>query len=365
MEHSSKVFSVISEKREMVNKVRAEEFASSAKEQTDFEEIQLSTKSFGLDAAQVLAELFNKFTKVKRVYLNDCIAGRPEEEALKVLEILCNSLKHCVDVTEINLSDNALGRKGITACKSLLEEKENLQKLSINNNGLAPDAAELLAELLLFRTPTKLELLHCYNNLLVDGGAAAFKKILAASPNLVDVRFSATRFTKTGGLHIAEGLFLSGTTHLTRIDLSDNSFGGKASEFLSKLLQNQPNLTYLHLGDTSLTDDDLFNIASSFTSSNSPTKLHTLILCGNDFTSKAAKLLVSKILPKLSNLKLLRLEENELGSSGVKILAKFLKSGLENLEELNLATNSIGQAAGLALVQALKSKKTLKIIKLE
>jgi Ran GTPase-activating protein 1 len=358
---TTKVYSVLGEKREMVDKKRAEELVALAKGQVDFEEIQLSSKSFGLDSATVMGDLLNKFTKLQRAHLNDCIAGRPEEEALKVLSIFCTALKS-TPVTEIDLSDNALGKKGILACKALLEEKENLEKLWVNNVGLAPEAAEALAELLLFRQPTKLRLLHCFNNLLVDRGAAAFKKILAQSPLLEDVRFSATRFTKLGGLSVADGLLQSGSTSLRRMDLSDNSFGGSASTVLQQLLVKQPNLEFLSLGDTSMDDQDLIHISAGLSSDTSTKKLHTLILSGNELTRKGIKHLV-KVLKAQKQLRVLRLEENELKNRGAQLIAEALKDH-SALEELNLASNSISQKGGLAVINALKHNKVLKTLNL-
>jgi Ran GTPase-activating protein (RanGAP) involved in mRNA processing and transport len=57
------------------------------------------------------------------VDLSDIIAGRPEDEALRTLHIICTSLKN-FKLTEVNLSDNALGLKGVDACIDVLEGKK-------------------------------------------------------------------------------------------------------------------------------------------------------------------------------------------------------------------------------------------------
>ena len=51
--------------------------------------------------------------------ISDIIAGRPEDEALRTLNIICSSLKK-FNLTEVNLSDNALGAKGVEECKDVL-----------------------------------------------------------------------------------------------------------------------------------------------------------------------------------------------------------------------------------------------------
>jgi hypothetical protein len=75
-----------------------------------------------------------------------------------------------------------------------------------NNNGLDTAAAERIQEIFLHQKPTKLHLFHCFNNLLRDGGAIALAPVISNSPQLTDVRFSATRFGVQGGKAISESL---------------------------------------------------------------------------------------------------------------------------------------------------------------
>jgi len=51
--------------------------------------------------------------------ISDIIAGRPTDEALKTLHIICSSLKK-FNLVMVNVSDNALGPKGIEACRGVL-----------------------------------------------------------------------------------------------------------------------------------------------------------------------------------------------------------------------------------------------------
>jgi Ran GTPase-activating protein (RanGAP) involved in mRNA processing and transport len=49
-------------------------------------------------------------------------AGRPEDEALDVLRIISRALASCPALQSLNLSDNALGEKGVRACAELLQQ---------------------------------------------------------------------------------------------------------------------------------------------------------------------------------------------------------------------------------------------------
>ncbi len=85
--------------------------------------IRLSNKSFDNGAAQVLATYFGSLTAVRIADISDIIAGRPEDEALRTLKIICSSLKK-FPLVEINVSDNAFGGKGVEACRDVLVGKE-------------------------------------------------------------------------------------------------------------------------------------------------------------------------------------------------------------------------------------------------
>ena len=69
-----------------------------------------------------------------------------EAEALEVLKTISNSLGH-LDLRAIDLSDNALGEKGVRACDAILLKKKCLQQLWFNNNGISAECAAVIAEI--------------------------------------------------------------------------------------------------------------------------------------------------------------------------------------------------------------------------
>ena len=65
------------------------------------------------------------------------------DEALRVLSITCRTLRgHNLD--KIDLSDNALGEKGVRACFDLLIPQSTLRRLLYCNNGIS--AASLIVQ---------------------------------------------------------------------------------------------------------------------------------------------------------------------------------------------------------------------------
>lgn len=79
-------------------------------------QIKLSTKSFGIEAAEIAARAIeNVANSLTHADISDIIAGRPEKEVLGALQIISQSLAKA-KLKALDLSDNALGQKGIIAC---------------------------------------------------------------------------------------------------------------------------------------------------------------------------------------------------------------------------------------------------------
>ena len=82
---------------------------------------------------------------------------------------------------------------GVRKCAGGLASLDTLERVYFCNNGLSAEAGTVIAELLLAKGPTRLKLLHVFNNMLGGPGAIAFAPILEQSPELEDFRFATTR----------------------------------------------------------------------------------------------------------------------------------------------------------------------------
>lgn len=133
--------------------------------------ICLSNKSFSSEAAGCISKHLKAFKQIEIADISDIIAGRAEEDALLTLKIICDGIVGN-DLIELNVSDNALGSKGVIACKELIVCK-TLQRLYFCNNGMSADACVLISELLLDGGCAPLTALHFYNNMSGNGGAVA------------------------------------------------------------------------------------------------------------------------------------------------------------------------------------------------
>lgn len=204
-------------KREMVDRARALELLATVAHVADPAAIRLSNKSFGIDAAEAIAERLSTFKNLRVADISDIIAGRPEEEALRVLRTVCAALAAC-DLIEVNVSDNAFGLKGVDACRNILVGK-NTEKFYFCNNGLSAEAVHGIADLFSANpvsaeggegsastsTVPPVRVLHFYNNMCGNGGAVGMARIVRSlSGTLRDLRFSATRSSGEGCTALAQ-----------------------------------------------------------------------------------------------------------------------------------------------------------------
>lgn len=380
--------------REVVDEVRAKEIISYWKEEISVkkfefdskkgeeensivlrcDKIVLSNKSYTAVAANLIgrfitakedSELPCKLplsATVKILDVSDVIASRMEDEGLQVLRTLCDAFKYS-SLEEVDLSDNAMGSKGIKACASVLSgQYASLKRLSLCNNGLSEHAMNEMAEILSgsgtgeenadFGSSMceRMEKIHFYNNMSGNGGCQAFAQILSkCTHNLQDLRFSGTRAGREGSLLISSALenLGQGIINLRYLDLADNSFGSVGGSTLAKALRRCVNLTSLNLRDCVLEDDATGEVCRAVWAADA--QLEVLDLSGNEITKKGAKSIAELIEENETTLRVLHCEENEMTSKGVSYIAAALGS---RVEEIRLGVNECGGVAASALITA-------------
>ena len=341
--------------------------------------VVLADKSYTDEGAAVIAAFLRPLAPgISRADLSDVIAGRPEDEALRVLAELCGALS-ASDLEEVDLSDNALGTKGIEACRPVLAGRgtaTHLRSVSLCNNGLSSQTMGVVADLLTETDPDtggcvagNLAKIHFYNNMSGEGGCRAFARILAATGGgLADVRFSGTRAGRVGSLVVAralERLGPEGGKGLRRLDLADNTFGEDGANLIAEVVARCPNLRYLNLDECLLGDAGMGRVGAALAGAGpgeGPPPLEGLVLGGNELTRVGAGHVASLLrgggrgrggLPRLETL---RAEVNEMTSLGVRRIMRALGEGCcPSLEELRLGTNECGRIGAGAVVEAVES----------
>ncbi|XAR57220.1 hypothetical protein NMG60_11025281 [Bertholletia excelsa] len=350
------VFDISKGQRAFIEAEEAKELLRPLKEPGNcYTKICFSNRSFGLDAACVAQPILESIKDhLKEVDLSDFIAGRPEAEALDVMNIFSAALEGSV-LKSLNLSNNALGEKGVRAFGRLLKSQSSLEELFLMNDGISEEAARAVCELI--PSTDNLRVLQFHNNMTGDEGAIAISEVVKRTPLLEDFRCSSTRIGSDGGSALSEAL---GTcTHLKKLDLRDNMFGVEAGMVLSKTLSKHTNLTEIYLSYLNLEDEGAIAIANAL--KDSASTLEVLEMAGNDITAEAASSLASCIAAK-QFLSKLNLAENELKDEGAIQIGKALEEGHGQLKEVDISNNLIRRAGARVLAQAVVQKPEFKLL---
>ncbi|CAJ1977247.1 unnamed protein product [Sphenostylis stenocarpa] len=349
------VFDISKGKRAFIEADEAQELLSPLKEPgNSFTKICFSNRSFGLEAAQVAEPILTSLKdQLVEVDLSDFIAGRPEAEALDVMKIFSTALEGSV-LKSLNLSENALGEKGVRAFGALLKSQKCLEELYLINDGISKEAARAVCELIPFTE--KLKVLHFHNNMTGDEGALAIAEIVKRSPSLEDFRCSTTRIGTEGGVALSDAL--GNCTHLKKLDLRDNMLGAEGGVSLSKALSKHTELREVYLSDLNLEDDGAIAIVDTL--KESAPHLEVLELSGNDITADAAPAIAACLSAKQFLYKL-NLSENELKDEGANLIRKAIE-GHAQLKVVDLSANQITRDGAQQLAVTVVQKADFKLL---
>lgn len=345
--------------REALSAERAEELLGGLG--NGVKHVKLSGKSFGDGSAEVVADALQRaIPTLTHLDVADIIASRPEEEAKRTLVTISEALSSCKHLELIDLSDNALGAKGIRAVGSLLAGQDKLTELFLCNNGLAADAGKLITASLLETAPTALVKLHFHNNLLETPGSIALAPVVEQSPNLIDFRFSSLRLGRNGAVRICDALKPRLAENLKRLNISDNSFGEEGALALAEALRDAPALEELIVNDC-LLEDKGTKIVCEALAVGAP-RLEILNISGNEMgiggTTGLVKVLSSGTLKKIIA------EDNELGNAGAARLATGI-SPESGLVTVNVNSSEIGSRGAHALATAASKLENLEILMMD
>ncbi|XP_049403824.1 RAN GTPase-activating protein 2 [Solanum stenotomum] len=348
-------FDISKGKRAFIEAEEAQELLKPLKEPgNSYSKICFSNRSFSIDAARIAGPILATLKdQLKEVDLSDFVAGRNEAAALDVMNIFSEALEGS-NLKFLNLSDNALGEKGVRAFGKLLQSQTNLEELFLMNDGISQEAANAVSELV--PSTEKLKVLHFHNNMTGDEGAVAIAEIVKRSPLLEDFRCSSTRVGSEGGSVLCEALGMC--SHLKKLDLRDNMFGPEVGLVLCKALIKHENLTEIYLSYLNLEDEGAIAIANAL--KDSAPSLAVLEMAGNDITAEAASAIASCIAAKQLLAKL-SLGENELKDEGAIQIAKALE-GHSHLIEVDMSSNALRRAGARVLAQTVLHKDEFKLL---
>jgi Ran GTPase-activating protein 1 len=240
-------------------------------------EVDLSCRTYRMDGASLIAQYLSPdlVKDVKIARLDDLIASVHESTALEILQTLCDCFREC-NLTFVDLSDNALGNKGLTACDSVLGQQSMLEELYFSDNGIAKESMEVLARQL--NGNQHLRVLHFFNNNVGEEGSIRFAEILRSCKNLEDIRYADVRAGIDGSLAIAQALDENTALVLKKLDLGCSSFEGTGLDHLNAVLGRSNELTKLNLEDCGLQPEGMHTLCNALINAEAPIEYLNLSL---------------------------------------------------------------------------------------
>jgi Ran GTPase-activating protein (RanGAP) involved in mRNA processing and transport len=311
------------------------------------EELHLHGRSYSLPATTILCDfLRGRVSLVRVALLDDIIASLMTDEGLAVLQMFSELLAESTELQHLNLSDNAMGSRGVEKCQAVLQ-LPSLRRLELENDGIPAESMEDFLNAL--QCTDVLEELRLYNNMLGVAGGIAMGQVLRKCRKLRIFRYEGCRPQPKGTKALMEGL-LEMSNHWTGLEelWLESSLLSNLDGPLGIFIEALPrftNLRCLRLFDCGLEPEGCIVVMQNLLHLQGT--LQVLDISQNEMTADV----IPYLEPILENnpIRSLNLESNELTSLGVERLLRF---NLQQLEELELGNNQIGLRGGQALLDA-------------
>ncbi|KAH9041991.1 hypothetical protein EDB85DRAFT_1857433 [Lactarius pseudohatsudake] len=286
---------------------------------SQLEEIHLCGNTIGVGAAQALAEVLNKASKIKVVDFADIFTGRLITEIPIALAAICDSLIDKAHLVEINLSDNAFGGRSVDPIVPFLSKNPSFQIFRLNNNGLGPEGGAVIANALRDNAAVRkvipiegrssLRTITCGRNRLEDGSAPAWAEAFAAHGTLVEVRMPQNGIRMDGSVALAEGLAKNAALEV--LDLQDNTLSQPGDRAFAAALSSWPDLHTLNLSDCILSEEgEIPQVVDTLAKGSNPL-LRTLQLQNNNLDNATVSALAGAIGTHLKIVTRIEFQEND------------------------------------------------------
>ncbi|XP_042196447.1 NLR family, CARD domain containing 5 isoform X2 [Callorhinchus milii] len=311
-------------------------------------EIDLSHNDIGDRGAEELGKILQDVHGLRKLSL-ESIGTSPAGARM-----LAMGLGRCLDIEELNLSQNELGEAGASEMGKVLSQMERLKKINLCRRRTASGSSvggQLLAKGL--SNCIKLEEINLDSLELGDSGVQLLAMGLLTMPHLKKLNLRSNSISSRGAAQLAD--CLRGSTEIEDIDLCDNYIEDLGANKLADVLPNMKHLKKLNLTRNNITAAGGSKVVEALGQCPSVQEIH---LSSNKTGDQTATRL-AQTLPKLPCMKILNLQSNDIGVDGGVQLARGLFV-CTTIEEISLPENKIGNKGVLELAVALKELKLLK-----
>jgi Ran GTPase-activating protein 1 len=317
-------------------------------------EVNLGCRSYREDGVAILAQFLTQelVKNVTIVKLDDMIAGVQTDPALRILEAICALFAHCT-LKYVDLSDNALGNRGLEACDAVLGQQTELELVKFEDNGLAAESMAVLERQL--TGSEHLQTLIFENNMVGPEGATHFAGIVGSCPSLTNIKYAQVRAGLAGARAVLQAIVDNTNLNLVSLDINGAKLFSDDQEdaiaLLVQVITQNPNLKHLDIGDCELTDDGMNQLLPFLLGAN--LSLEFFNVCENELSIECCDKLADFLLQQQSTLCMFHAHGNEFTSQGVETLMGVYKDANDSrLENVDFSENQLGHRAAVALTQA-------------
>ncbi|KAK9764440.1 hypothetical protein K7432_008044 [Basidiobolus ranarum] len=311
-------------------------------------ELYLSGHAMEQDTLKVLSETLTVNKTLERLNIGHNSFG--EDENVRSFEILCEGLKRCEGLKQLDLENKAIGLKGAQLLGQVLASNKHLVELNLSRNRINDAAMEAFCEMLNNQEVTLEKLDLSGNEISYKGSVSLGKLLVEDKVQLKELVLSENPLGSQGGSEIARAL--SRNQHLTVLKIA---FIEQESEDF-QTIGSSPGDAMLATLAESLGESSTLQIRSLWmdgcrVSQEGAKHLSTIIkhsqfneirLRSNKIQDEGAQYISQAISESKSTIRKLELGENEITTKGFEALLS-----CERLEYLGLFNNKVDFANGL------------------
>ena len=215
--------------------------------------LELCHNSIGEKCAKALGEKMKNLKYLRKIDLSDCFIARGQEELLKCLKYLLESI---VDkpIKELNLSDNALGITVASGYEFFFQKNTTLEKLSMDNCGMGPLGTQFLMKIIKENKNMPLKILNFSYNKMESEGCISLSELLKEKKSLKEIKIRCNEIGYEGLNSFLNSI--KDNENITLIDISNNGLSRKGKS-LPELIASLNNLIHLNLSDLCIGDRNI------------------------------------------------------------------------------------------------------------
>lgn len=246
--------------------------------------------------------------------MSDIFTGRLATEIPYALRAICDALSDATSLHEFDISDNTIGEYA-DALAPLLSRNTSIRVLKLNNDGLSPASATIVAHairdsLQRHAGPSNLRVLVCGRHHLEDGAAPAWGSMFAAHGGLTAVDLASGWIGAACLQAVVEGLAkCRGLRHLNLYDNLGTDTETDAWLAFAQALRSWTRLRFCNIASCCLGNAGLGLLLAVFAEKRH-TELETLVLDSNGLDGSVYATLLPVVTEFLPGLRTLSLSDN-------------------------------------------------------